>query len=425
MLMFSKLKSMLFGEAATPLMVLPQPLPVAANDAAAEGAPIDWVESANRTLTAALNRLPVKRLAPNGEQLPALMPVAAVELGGFEHKLGGPIFVGGPASSPHAQLTIKLRDAVGNYNIDSLNNAIHLLIGGIPGLAGHVKFAKDVKEQSKNYGDIWQELQPILQQSGKFNDQEWKLIGAFFKNDPKVSEDFGGFDPIRVDHAEGKLQVRFETKAIKGDENEIASADARIIEYFNEHRQQILSAFKGKLVAAGIDEQALASLDFNIGMQKQDWRNLISMEIGSLDKDGKLQKTVLEGIDTDKLDAMLSQAIFEGEEVPYIFPRIADGEAIGHLLRNRLGTNNEALEKVLDHDMFKSHKQKTDERTADSMADIATIQNAIETDNPHELKIDLPLPQGVSLETLRAGIVANQHQLLLTAQSPAAQGLAA
>ncbi|MDX2094417.1 MAG: hypothetical protein SFW64_00515 [Alphaproteobacteria bacterium] len=393
----------------------------AANDAA-----FDWVDAANMVIGQSLKRLPVRRYGV--QNAASLLPLESVSLTGVKPQEGGfAVRMGGAPANTTVTLTMRMKDKVGNYDIDAVNNAIHAVLASVPALTGKVKFAKDISQQSLDHDDIWKQLHSVIQSSGKFSEQEIGLLSEYFEQSKLASAEDTDWSKIEVQHADGKVQVRIRPQSLKGDENEAVSGEARLVAHFNERKDIILPLMRNKVAALNVlTSEELASLDFNAAVTKADWGDQPTIEFGSkTGKEGVLEKTALAKIDTDKIQECFTAAFLEAEkELPSVMGRMADGAMVAQAIRHRLG-NNPTVEKALDHAMFKSQKEQKAENESKQDANLVEIGNATETDDPHKLVLTFDLPHGVSLGALRESVVRGQQQIPIMAARNLTQGSAA
>lgn len=383
----------------------------------------DWVGAANLILAQAMKRLPVKRYGTQGAA--CIMPVESVNLGGTKPESGGFIRVGGSAANETAVLTLNMKDKVGNYDIDAINNAVHAVLGSIPALSGKVKFAKDLSAQALDHEDIWKQLKVVVAQSGKFSAHEISTIGEYFEQSKQASAEDTDWGRITVDHADGKVQVRLRPQALKGDESSPVSGEAKVVNYFNEHKDTILKHMREKVAAFNVlTPDELASLDFTSAIMKADWGDQPTVEFGTraAGGDAALGKTALAKIDTDKIQECFTAALLESsKELSPVFGRIADGAMVAQAIRQRVG-ESPAINAALDHDMFKSNKEQKADREKREKLNLVEIGNAVEGDEPQKLTLSFSLPHGVSLSALRESIVQGQQQIPILSARTLAQG---
>lgn len=396
------------------------PPPQAVNDSAA-----DVVGYVNGMLTQAFQHARVKALisrtgAPNAS---FLMPVKSVELGGVKQE-GGHIYAERIGSAAHesATITLHLSDKAGNYNMDSLNNAIHAVLGSIPALHGKVEFAKDIAVQKIDHATIWKQLHPLLTHSGKFSAAEIKLIGEYFENTKHLSAENPDWGHMSVEHSEnGKVQIHFNhPEKLKTDEKSAISPDAVLIEYLNkpEHKESILKVMREKVAALNVlTPEEIAALDYTAAEKGADWPRP-TLEFGSKPHapETALGATALTKIEKEKLQTCFTDALLEsGKELPAIFSRIADGAMVRHVVQQRLG-DNPAVKAALNHPMFNTQAEQSKHYADMEKRDIVTIGNAVETDKPNELSLTFALPHGVDLEALRTSIIKGQQQMAVQQQ---------
>lgn len=376
----------------------------------------DLVGEANTVATAQLSRFPVKRLLRDKQTSAVNLPVQKVEIGGYTGS--------SPFRDNHVsvQLRVTLHDAVGNYEIDSLNNAVHGWLGSLPSLVGHVKFDVDLAQQQKSRKDVYQELQPLLVQSGKFSEQELGLIGQYFDRGQTRSADWNDRDHINIHHDAGKVQVQIRSEKVDGDEAVARSGEQRTKEYLEKHKGEILAYVKaevGKLNVLKPEQITALDADFTIKDSASGIHNIDNgprMEFGTRCADGKIEKSALAEIDTEKLDRIITNAIlFSGKELPDIFGRIADGPTVKAVVEQRLG-KSDALGAVFKHKMFDDESAWNREYEADQKANRVPISNAQEgpADTKNVLSFNFALPVGVTLQQLRTDLTTAQHQMKVT-----------
>lgn len=400
-----------------------------ANDSAA-----DVVGYVNGMLTQAFQHSRVKALisrtgAPNAS---FLMPVKSVELGGVKQVGSGVHYAMRMRSDSNdsATITLHLSDNVGNYNLDSLNNAIHAVLGSIPALHGKVEFAKDIALQKIDHATIWKQLHPLLTHSGKFSAPEIKLIGEYFENTKHRSAEDSDWGHMDVAHSEnGKVQIHFNhPEKLKTDEKSAISPDAALIEYLNkpEHKDAILKVMREKVAALNVlTAEEIAALDYTAAEKGADWPRL-TLEFGSKPHapETVLGATALTKIDQGKLRTCFTDALLEsGKELPAIFSRIADGAMVRHVVQQRLG-DNPAVKAALNHPMFNSNAEQSKHYEDMEQRNIVTIGNAMETDKPNEMSLTFQLPHGVDLEALRTSIIQGQQQMAVQQQRALAEATA-
>ena len=407
---FDSVKS-LFGTETDAANLAPvtveQPAAAAPAGAPVEQAPYDWVGAADIVLTQALRRLPVK---PFQDERAVAFPVESVNLTASSEESRGLIMGSGNNS---VKLTIKTKDKVGNYDIDSINRAIHAMLGNVPVLAGKVKFPKGNAAQALDHGDIWKELEPHLAKSGKFNKQELGLLWEYFEESKMQSAESADWGGIETQHADGKVQVRLRGRSIKGDEEVAVSGEARLVEHFTKHKEKILHLFREKIGALKVlTPEELAAIDYTAAITKADWGDQPTIEFGTKEKEGEpLGKTALAKIDTDKIQECFIGAFLEAEkELPSVFGRIGTAAMVAQVVKHRLGDTPEVA-KLLDHEMFKSDKERNEEVKKEVDEHLVEIGNVVEQDKSNTLTLQFELPHGYSLPTLRESIVRGQQQL--------------
>ncbi len=394
-------------EAPVPATALAQPPAApAANDAT-----FDLVGNANRVMAKALSKLLVKRTAPGAAA--ELMPVLSVSLGGMAAQ-DGIIRVGGSATNENVTLTVQLKDAVGNYDIDALNNAVHAMLCAIPALHNKVKFAKDVKDLALTHEDVWKKSRPTLEASGKFTKEDLAQLDQYFIASKDRGAESGDWRGMHADHDEGKVQMRVPMAYDAKVADPKISGEMQIVNFFNEHKDDLLKAMKKKVAALNIlSATDLEQLDCKAAIMKGDWGSTPTVEFGT--KGEPLGKTALASVDTDKLSACFTEAFLEmngGQQLPAIFGLVADGPMVGKVIAHRLG-HTPQVKAILDHEMFKDRAARRETDKKDTRIEIG---NAPETNEPNKLQLSFYLPHGVSLTELRQSVVQHAHEIGVKAE---------
>lgn len=391
----------------------------------------DWVEGANQTLTAMLRYSSVKHPLPDGvfngpEKVYAQVqtPVAKVEL--VEAALDGPYH----QSHTRAQIRVKLTQKAGNFELDSINDAMHGMMKQIPQFAGHLIFSPHEKDLEETQGSAGRKLLDYLASKGKFSKQELGGMGLSLQVNADKPACWNDVDTVRVSHKGGMVQVHIYPHEVKGDENEPRSSDQRVMDYLDQHHQAIMDAMRVKLHELNkmnpsepnaMTEDEIQHLDFGIslGAKEGETEETPTVFLGKRDAEGKLQVTQLSTIDTDKVDRIFTDALLHSNDhgtLPDIFCRIADGPTIAKIARERL-PNDPHLEKLLDYHMFRS-KQDFDKQAEQEIAENkVSVQNAhIYPNDPYTVNLTFDLPHGVELDTLRPQLALAKNQLVLGAQ---------
>lgn len=409
--------------AAPPAMV--------ANDIAQQppaDVPFDLVGTANKVFGNGLSKYLVKKRMINqvtGQEsmVQVGMPVASVSIGGPKFDESRVVFVGGNADAHDSvTLTVNLRDEVGNYDITSLNHAIQEVLGKTAVLKGKVEFEKDLAEQKLDHGDVWKELKPMLEVSGKFTPQELGLLTEYFETHRSSSANNPDWSHYEIQHTDGKVQVHIRPAVVEGDAKEATSGEARTVEYFNTHKDAILTKMRDKISALNVlTPEELASLDLNAAIMKADWGDQPTIEFGSkaTAPATAMGQTALAKIDTDKIAACFKSAFIESGEqepgkpgVPWVFGRIADGDMVRELIYARLGhTPDPKIVASLSHPMFNSSAEQKTHTDDLAKKDIMHLGNVIENSKPHELKLTFDLPHGTDITALRESIVRSARDL--------------
>jgi hypothetical protein len=290
--MFKFFRGLLGGNKEVPFVPVEAPVqmqPVMGGGAVQSDneAPYDWVGNANLALAQTLKRLPVKLYG--SESAASAMPIDSVSLGGAKANEG---FLMGHGTGGHetATLTLHMRDNVGNYDVGAVNKAVHAVLGSIPALAGKVKFAKDLSQQALSHEDILNQLKGIVSSSGKFSKQEIGLLSEYFDQDKQASVEDPDWGRINMEHSDGKVQMHIRPAPLKGDESVAVSGEARLVDYFKEHKEAILQHMRQKIAALKVlTAEEIASLDFSAAIMKADWGDQPTIEFGSkAGADGKL-----------------------------------------------------------------------------------------------------------------------------------------
>lgn len=380
-----------------------------ANDNQLAEVPFDLVGRANLNLAQALALQPVKKrmvnpTTGNERWMELNMPVSFMQITGPKIENAGLISVRGRVDE-QVVLNLGLQDAVGNYDLDSINRAIHNVLSRVSVLTGKLETLKPLKIEKMDHADVWKELLPILVASGKFNESEIGLINQYFDTHKRLSAEQADWSHLRLEHAGGKIQIQIRPAEVKGDDKEVMSGEVRVVKYFEEHKDKILTKIREKL-ASVISAEELAHLDFTVAIKKAEWGDMPTIEFGAkpVPPSTELGKTAMADIDLDKVSALFKQTILEADkEIPFIFGRIADGDMVRHIVRQRLG-DTPAVNKALSHPMFNSQEeQKTHDKAVEAKG-LITIPSAAETEKPHTLTIAFNLPHGVNLATFREAI---------------------
>lgn len=414
--------------AAQTQMIAPpvEAMPPATTDASSD-VPFDLVGSANLVLGRALASQSVKKRMMNpltGQErwMELRMPLASMQITGPKAE-NGRVYIHGGGGEAHETviLNLGLQDAVGNYDLDSINRALHAVLSRVPGLEGKLEPLKPLGVEKMDHEDVWKQLQPLLSGSGKFKENEIGLIKQYFDTHKEMSAEEPDWSHMELAHAEGKIQIKIRPAEVKGDETETMSGEARVVKYFEEHKDKLLAKMREKL-APVIAVEELAQLDFTVAIKKADWGDMPTIEFGSkpVAPSTELGKTGMADIDLDKVSAVFKQTLLEADaEIPAIFGRIADGDMVKHIVMHRLG-QTPAVNKALAHPMFNSQEEQKVHKKEVEAKDLIKIPSVEEGDKPNELTLAFNLPHGMNLAGLREAIVRSQQVLQALGQVRAA-----
>lgn len=404
--------------------------------------PFDLVASANQVLAQLLSETMVKRRMINpttGQEswVMVRMPVASVDIHGPKPQETRSMFqMRGEETNNSMGITVTLQDAVGNYDNASLNHALHSVLGRIPALAGKVEFAKDAAVTHLNHEDVWKQLKPLLEQSGKFTRQELGLIDEYFETHKQLAAEEPEWSHVRMGHADGKVQMHYRPAKVNGDEKVALSSEVRLVDYFNTHKDAILPKMREKIAALNatlkdgdrlkLTPEDIAALDFTAAITKGDWGDQPTVEFGSkpVAPETALGKTKIAEFDTDKLRECFDAALMESsKEVPAIFGRIADGDMVRDLIHRRVG-DNPPIHAALAHPMFNSEAEQRTKTEMDEKKGIVRVANAEELTKSHELVQNMALPHGVSIGDVREGVVRARKAIAGAVGQSVAEGVA-
>jgi hypothetical protein len=390
--------------------------------------PFEWVLTANGVIAKVLSALPIWAYKETHDHLPQhRMHITSVTLAPAEEHNGGLVaYAVGGEERQNATLTVQLKEPVGNYEIVSLNHALHSMLGEIPALKGQVKFAKDAPPVPLNHEEEWNILKPLLEKATKpnapaesaFTAAEMTALEGYFLRDKLDMAERSEWRHIEVRHANDKVQFDLEAMKLPSDSTTGISTEATVNDYVNHNKAAILESMKTKLIALKLmTPEDAALLDFTAAITTGGYGNTVPVvEFGSrVAGQEAIGATPLAKVDTDKLRDVFATVLLESsKDLPSILPRIADGAMIKQAITQRVG-ENPAITQALDHGMFKSWQERNAEREKD--AGIVEIGNVTESSKPNELKLTFPLPHGVTLQSLRESIVDNANVIELGAKS--------
>jgi hypothetical protein len=381
--------------------------------------PYDWVTNANNALLNTLARMQVQHALENKT---SLFPVKAVTLTGPKPDGGTYVSRMGGVDGQSVRLTVTLNTPFGNLDPDAANNAIHAMLESIPVMKDRLIFAKDIAEQAVDHAAIWNQLQPLLTQSGKFSAAELKMFSDYFERTKDRKAEAPEWSPATVRHVEDKVQVNL--SAFKSNDDKSATApEAAIVDCFTHHKNEVLAKLREKVATLKIlSEAELAALDFIATTPKEGFGNSTMIEFGSkpTPPETALGKTALAKIDSAVMQEIFTASMLEARsELPSIFPLVANGEMVAKAIRARV-TDNPALHKALDHEMFLSEKDQAAKFEAQLKKGTVEVPNAVEGDDSNLLTLNFQLPHGVTLTQVRESIVRGcQESVLPLAAQPA------
>jgi hypothetical protein len=418
--------------AATPRTPVVQMPAYTAADAGADTASQEFslTDAASQVLGAQLSKQTVIRHGFKGEE-PASFPVAGVTLKSSGSHPSHMMSLSGEnndiVKGDSVTLAVKLNRPATDYTLESLNKALHAVLSGVPALAGKIEAPAVVKPQ--NLADVWQELKPLLAAHPKaFSEKERAMIAAYFEANKGTDANARSWgETIDASHNEGKVTIRIEAHEMPQDKNAVVSSDAALVEYFNQHHDQLLAKVKEKAVALGVvTAEDLAQLNMHIeatGWNIQadfgtkpasDIDPVTQQKLTPVELAKKMTETPLAKIDTKKLGAIFTQALLESShELPPMLPRILDGHLLAGILKQRLAHEPKVEALIVGHDMFKNREEVQAAETARANSGKIKLEAAYASETStgqSELSLSFDLPAGMNMTQLLDSITGAKAQ---------------